>query len=793
MVSATELAQFDALSPTPAAASSTDGSSSASSSGLSSSHGRRHAPTPSSAPLLPSASTPVGQVLDADVHASGTTAAYESMNKWIDAALQLRHATTTDLIDADGEPNDALAAATVQTVADWYLRETTARDAGVVHDSDHLLDRPPPEECVTKTMAQLTVLINTLRCHRPVPMRVVHPRWARDLPGVRAAAARVKAAARARKKESGRRYHHKHDFAPTPEQLTAMMRTGWTGDARVHAHLLDAVEAGMSLALYLPTGARGGELKQIQIQSLGYESIPHRDSGHTFACLKLTAFDTKTKEHHLNQLLADVNPWDCGIGLLGHSILVRVRLHGPPPFRMQCDERSWRILGTSSTTLDARLKEAFAVAGMRRQLGDTVGNLGRHHGTRTLQHAGGSAEGGAARTGHSSKDARSHYTETPLPDLLRVAKNDPEAPFVPEHLSAPVSLTDAVVDALFPDLAREATALDARQREVDALPRSQMDRTRTAEQLNDRERLVRALRFACRTAVCCWVGRPRTWQKRTILADAKSLWEEYLDDPASQRALAVLLKDCPCAVRAVTALHAAVRAAEDATLSAIVLASGVPTAARIAAADSSALPTQDVVTRRDLEVAMARQEQAIELAVRRALSPASSDADPPRAHADQNADAARARAHDAARRAAIGAGPAVPVRVKHPRREQTDVRPLSSWDSVADALAYAQSELLPLERAQGAAWRILRLEGHTSTHKREDKSRDYHWKNYTALATAVGARMRDAGLTRDAALARVQSERDAIGSHRLWERGLRAEKQASATEWSALAHRAWNG
>jgi len=60
-----------------------------------------------------------------------------------------------------------------------------------------------------------------------------------------------------------------------------------------------------------------------------------------------------------------------------------------------------------------------------------------------------------------------------------------------------------------------------------------------------------------------------------------------------------------------------------------------------------------------------------------------------------------------------------------------------------------------------------------------------------ALATAVGARMRDAGLTRDAALAHVQSERDAIGSHRLWERGLRVEKQVVAAEYGALVQLAW--
>merc|ERR1711965_1056816 len=125
-------------------------------------------------------------------------------------------------------------------------------------------------------------------------------------------------------------------------ELITMTYVGWSGDQRVHA---DALESGMSLALYLPTGARCSELKKMHLQSLGYEAIQHEKSGLTFECLKLTAFQTKTKEQHLNQVLPHSNPWRCGVALLGLSVLVRVAQHGPPPFTMQTDERSWKIFG----------------------------------------------------------------------------------------------------------------------------------------------------------------------------------------------------------------------------------------------------------------------------------------------------------------------------------------------------------------------------------------------------------------------------------------------------------------
>ena len=254
-------------------------------------------------------------------------------------------------------------------------------------------------------------------------------------------------AVRKRKAESGALYHHKHDVAPSFEELTAMTLVAFTGDARVDADVLPASEAGMAIAVYLPTGMRGSELKRMRLQSLGHESIQHQASGERFECLKMTAFDCKTRDHHLSQLLPHSNAWRCGVGALGVCVLLRVALHGPPPTSMRCDAESWHVLGApTGASFDRRLKDVFRVAGVRRQLHDPLTYLGRHVGSRQLQHAGGTSEGGAARRGHAAGSAWQHYTECPLPDLLRLAGNDPQAPFVAAHLAPSLhGEADAVV------------------------------------------------------------------------------------------------------------------------------------------------------------------------------------------------------------------------------------------------------------------------------------------------------------------------------------------------------------
>ena len=418
------------------------------------------ASTISAASLCSGAS--VGAPRDFSGHADGTTTAYNSVEKWVVAALRNLGKAKADLVLPTLEPNDALCSQVHSTIAGWHTNRTTARDAGVVDHRPSELEKPPPQECLVKTRGWILRHINQVRAEKGVSM-IADNKWGRKLAGVKADARAVNRRTRELKKESGALYHHKHDVAPTQEELMTMTYVGFSGDQRVHADVLDSLESGMALALYLPTGARGSELKKMHLQSLGYEAIQEEKSGLTFECLKLTAFETKTKQQHLNQILAHSNPWRCGVGLLGLSLLVRVKLYGAMPFTMKTDERSWKIIGTSVGTLDDRIKEVFKVAGVRRQHGDPITYLGRHFGTRLLQHAGGSAEGGAARRGHSNGTASFHYTETPLPDLLKLMGNDSAKPFVPAHHHTDLyPLADAVLLILFPKLDAAEKALDKR-------------------------------------------------------------------------------------------------------------------------------------------------------------------------------------------------------------------------------------------------------------------------------------------------------------------------------------------
>eukprot|EP00966_Prymnesium_polylepis_P132657 3066946-Prymnesium_polylepis.1 len=60
--------------------------------------------------------------------------------------------------------------------------------------------------------------------------------------------------------------------------------------------------------------------------------------------------------------------------------------------------------------------------------------------------------------------------------------------------------------------------------------RGMSDKVRTEEQLNDRERLLRSFRFACRTALCCLAARPRSWMQWEIMKDESSVWQRACDD-----------------------------------------------------------------------------------------------------------------------------------------------------------------------------------------------------------------------------------------------------------------------
>ena len=507
----------------------------------------------------------VGKPKDFSGLADGTTNAYNSLEKWIVAALRKLGKDKTDLLLPTFEPNDALCSQIHGVIAEWHTARTTARDAGVLDRRASELEKPPPQDCLVKSRGWILRYINQARAEEGISM-IADDKWGRKLAGVRADARAVNKKTKELKAEAGTLYHHKHDLAPSPEEVMTACYVGFSGDQRVHAEVLDSLETGMAFALSFPTGARAGELKKLQLQSIGHEEMRDETSGLSFICLKLTAFETKTKAQHLNQILAHSNPWRCGVGLLGVSLLVRVKMYGAMPFTMQTDASSWKVIGTNVDTLDDRLKAMFRVAGVRRQLHDTLLNTGRHYGTRLLQHAGGSAEGGAARRGHSNGTAAFHYTECPLPDLLKSAGNNSAKPFIPAHHQSDLyPLADAVLLIIFSELDAEEKALDARQKEVDAM-RAFAEKVRTEEQLNDRQRLLRSIRFACRMALCCLVARPRTWKMWAILEDEGTIWQRATSE--NHRVVVTLFAGNKDAIEAMNALALGVRRLEEAEIAA---------------------------------------------------------------------------------------------------------------------------------------------------------------------------------------------------------------------------------
>ena len=684
----------------------------------------------------------VGVPRDFSGHADGTKVAYMSVEKWIVAALRKLGKEKTEIVLPSLEPNDALCSQIHSTIADWHTSRTIARDAGVVDHRPSELEKAPPQECLVKTRGWLLWYINQARAEKRISA-ISDDKWGRKLAGVRADARAVNKKTKQLKAESGKLYHHKHDVAPTQQELMTMTYVGFSGDQRVHAEVLDSLESGMAIALYLPTGARGSELKKMHLQSLGYEAIEDEKSGLTFECLKLTAFETKTKEQHLNQILAHSNPWRCGVGLLGLSLLVRVKLYGAMPFTMNTDGRSWKIIGTNVDSLDRRIKEVFKVAGVRRQHGDPVTYLGRHFGTRLLQHAGGSAEGGAARRGHSNGTASYHYTECPLPDLLKLAGNDGAKPFVPAHHQTDLlyPLADAVLLILFPELDAHEKALADRQKEVDAMASLYQDKIRTEEQLNDQERLARSIRFACRMALCCLAARPRTWKQWAILEDESSVWQRAADD--NHHVVKALFGGDKPAIQAMNTLALEVIRLEEAEIS-----------ARLASPENAATTAvTSAVYQIGKEAAADRAKMQVVLdALMTAQSGGGITAPlvlpPPPAEAPPDAPPAASATISTA-----SAG----ARIKRKRESQDDVAHFSSWPSLVDAVSYAKEELAPREKEDGASWRIIKRED-----GREDKSRDKQWRCYRSVAIAIGVLMSN-GKTYEEGIEAIQARFESMG------------------------------
>ena len=237
----------------------------------------------------------VGVPRDFSGHADGTAAAYNSIEKWVTASLNKLDKDKTDILLHSMEPNDALCSQILSMIAEWYTQRITARDAGVVDHRPSELQKPPPQECLVKARGWLLRYINQKRAELNMSM-VADEKWGQKMAGVKADARAVNKKTKELKTESGALYHNKHDMAPTLEQLVTMTYVGLSGDQRVHNVVLSSLESGMAIALYLPTGARGSELKKMHLQSLGHETIQEERSGLAFECLKLTAFEAATPQ-----------------------------------------------------------------------------------------------------------------------------------------------------------------------------------------------------------------------------------------------------------------------------------------------------------------------------------------------------------------------------------------------------------------------------------------------------------------------------------------------------------------
>lgn len=712
----------------------------------------------------------VGVPRDPCGHADGTVRAYESSAKWIDAALLRLHRERGDFLMGETlEPNDALCSQVHGLLATWSSERVPASQCGVVCD-DAFLHRPPPQQILVKARNWMLRYMNTRRAEEPHRLPALPSDWGERLAGRRGDTRMVNQQCRERRASSGDLYHTRREIAPTFDQIISMTYCGFTCDQRVDADELSAMESGVSIALYYATGARGSELKKMRLQSIGTTPIEDTQTGLTFHSFQLVAYGTKTKAEHLNSLLPHSHPWLDGVGLLGLSILLRVKARGPPPFEMATTGASWNLLGSNVDTLDRRLRDCFAVAGLRRQKGDPVTYLGRHDGTRRLQHAGGSSDGGAARTGHAAGTARHHYTTMPLHDQLRLAGNFASAPFVPAHQRDDLGpLADAVLEFLFAPLALAERALDRRQREVDAMP-GDRDRVRTAEHLNDLERFLRALRLACRTGVCCLVARPRTWKRWRIEESGTSVWNRAsCEDHRLVRALFSEAGEAgEAAVGRMNVLAAAVGRHEADELRIQALEDD-------RTAERASTVNVELTIERALQSQLAPAIASIQTMLQAQVS--TSFPPPPPREEEGRARGAAGEASRGEKRAAAGevsTASSTAPRKKLARTTQEDVVHFSSWASVADALEYALTELAPRERADGAKWRILpRSDG------REDRARHKQWTMYKQLASAVGL-LEASGHDRARAVEQLQAALSGARSHRQFLSSLPAVSDAVA-------------
>lgn len=328
--------------------------------------------------------------------------------------------------------------------------------------------------------------------------------------------------------------------------------------------------------------------------------------------------------------------------------------------------------------------------------------------------------------------------------MLRLGGNFVEAPFLPAHLNPAFGVferADAVLAILFPQLAQEEARIAARMAEVDQL-KTRAPGVLRDEQLLDRNKLVTSLRFVCRVALCCSVGRPRTWRRWEVEQQNLSLWQR-VNEPRN-RALRLLFAGNQPAIDAMNHLAVAVRESELAEITARrATPSGIASDAIVSAVREMQQQNQQMLQQILSAVGSGGATAATAPTVTAAAAPVAAPA-------------------PASAAAAPPAPPLAAPRDKRKRETQEDVIYFSHWTSLGDAVDYARRELAPrereAERTKDASWRIRQ-----KADGGEDKSRDKQWRCYKSLAIAVALAM-ESGSTEEAALATLQGRFDALGS-----------------------------
>ena len=676
---------------------------------------------------------------------------------------------------------DAVATAVHEVIADWCARGVSAAEVGAkcLRSSDER--HPPAKDILNQLRGTMRRHVNSLRPSRGVHT-ALHSNWGKDLWSRAADQSKVRAANGERDRQTGHAFHDRRDLAPEPEQMSDMIKTAFTGDARVEntqdADILACVEPGAAIGLTMGVGARAKELTDAWLQSLKYHTVPHSKSGLKFEYISFDAFECKKHAKQANQMLANVSPWHDGVGGLGVSILLRVLQFGPPPFEMGVSPSSWKLLRTPTLSVNAwsrRLKNAFDLAGVHRQSDDFLLYIGRHHGSRAARHAGISSDGADKRRNHKN-GSRDFYESMAIDDLLWVANNDGDAPWMPAHQDPKHHpLADSVLVLLFPALFSALAALRTRMTEVKKLSASARTATWTVERLNDRQSFLNALLFVCRVALVDLVARPRHWVHWSIEPKGISMWRMG----PRNRVISSLFADRTDAAEAMEKLALAVWDREQGEISSRQMAPHQAVTTTLV--DCLEKMEQRNVERHETLFAEQLKWYHHARAKMEGVPCIASPIKPPHPPPPRVA-ALLAHASGVEVAQTVVHGHAIRLEedkptLKRKAEAQRDVVHFTMHPSLRAALAYAREHLVPLERAHGVKWR--KVDGGQSRHKQ--------WCKYKDLAAYVGLHAQATGACLDAALSALDARMTACKSKTEFMNTLRDETARQHTELAKAA------